>query len=358
MRFGIFLAYERVHAPEVYAGANLYDEMLEQAVLADELGFEVIWIPEHHLIHFAQAPSATVLCTQVGLNVRCTVATMVILATYRHPLITAGEIAAVDNILDGRFEVGLGRGAYPYEFERLGIPFDEAKDRLWEAVDVLERIWHSPDAGVAYHGRFFDFETSYVWPRPRQQPHPPVWIAGMTLPTIERAARAGYNVTTWPFVRELAVVEEAARAFHAGREAAGGRRGEQRLGILRGTFTAATEAEARQQAEGVIVGHRINQRLRNFEESSDPRAYVTPDPGPGEPSVDDAYRNLIWGTPEQCLEKVEAYGALGVDDLLLSFHGEHDEAMAAMRLFAEGVMTPFRERQAAVADVVGEGAGR
>src|SRR3954452_7801930 len=104
MRFGIFLAYERVHAPEHYAGGNLYDEMLEQAVLADQLGFEVIWIPEHHLIHYAQAPSATVLCTQIGLNVRCTVASMVVLATYRHPLITAGEIAAVDNILHGRFE--------------------------------------------------------------------------------------------------------------------------------------------------------------------------------------------------------------------------------------------------------------
>jgi alkanesulfonate monooxygenase SsuD/methylene tetrahydromethanopterin reductase-like flavin-dependent oxidoreductase (luciferase family) len=349
MRFGIFLAYERTHAPGHYGGANLYDEMLEQAVLADELGFEVIWIPEHHLIHFAQAPSATVLCTQIGLNVRCTVATMVILATYRHPLITAGEIAAVDNILHGRFEVGLGRGAYPYEFERLQIPFDTAKERVWEAVEVLEQIWHSPDAGVEFRGEFFEFASSYVWPRPYQHPHPPLWIAGMTLPTIDRAARAGYNVTTWPFVREMAVLEDAARTFHAGREAAGGRRGEQRFGVLRGTYTARTEERARAQAAEVLIGHRINQRLRNFEENSDPRGYVTPDPGPGEPSLDDVYTNLIWGTPEQCLDKLRAYDALGVDDLLLSFHGEHDVAMESMRVFAEGVMAPFRDGQAAVA---------
>jgi alkanesulfonate monooxygenase SsuD/methylene tetrahydromethanopterin reductase-like flavin-dependent oxidoreductase (luciferase family) len=269
---------------------------------------------------------------------------MVILATYRHPLITAGEIAAVDNILKGRFEVGLGRGAYPYEFERMQISFEDARDHLWEAVDVLETIWHSPDAGVEYHGRFFEFESSYVWPRPLQQPHPPVWIAGMTLPTIDRAARAGYNVSTWPFVRDISAVEEAARMFHAGREAAGGQRGQQRLGILRATFAAATEAEARAQAEGVLTGHRINQRLRNFEENSDPRGYVRPDPGPNEPTLDEIYANLIWGTPAQCLETVEAYHALGVDDLILGFSGGHETAMAAMRVFADGVIGPFQDR--------------
>ncbi len=349
MRFGIFLAYERTHAPEHYAGSNLYDEMLEQAVLADELGFEVIWIPEHHLIHFAQAPSSTVLCTQIGLNVGCTVASMVILATYRHPLITAGEIAAVDNILHGRFEVGLGRGAYPYEFERLQIPFDTARDHVWEAVEVLEQIWHSPDGGVEFHGQFYDFASSYVWPRPYQDPHPPLWIAGMTVPTIERAARAGYNVATWPFVREMAVVEEAARTFHAGRELAGGSRGLQRFGVLRGTYAARTEDEARAQAAEVLIGHRINQRLRNFEQNSDARGYVTPDPGPGEPTLDDICTNLIWGTPDQCLEKVRHYDELGVDDLLLSFYGEHDVAMESMRVFADGVMAPFRDEQPAAA---------
>src|SRR4051794_28381493 len=116
MRFGIFLSYNRIHRPSEYT-TNIYEERLEQAMEADRLGYEIIWIPEHHMIHFFQVPSVAVLMTQVGLNVQCKVGAMVVLPLYRHPLVTAGEVALVDNILKGRLEIGLGRGAYAYEFE-------------------------------------------------------------------------------------------------------------------------------------------------------------------------------------------------------------------------------------------------
>jgi len=170
LKFGIFLSYQRIHPPEHYED-DLFEEKLAEAIEADRLGYDIVWVPEHHLIHFMQVPSIAVLATQIGMSVKCAVGTMVALLTYRHPLVTAGELALLDRVLGGRLELGVGRGAYEYEFERLGVPFKEGKDRFFEALDTLEKIWHSPDRAVSYEGRFASFDEAYVWPRPAQQPH-------------------------------------------------------------------------------------------------------------------------------------------------------------------------------------------
>ena len=348
LTFSIFLSYQRIHPPEAYEGQPIYEERLTEAKLADELGYDLLWIPEHHLIHFMQAPSTLLLATQLGLNVRMRVGTMVSLLVYRHPLITAGEIALTDQILGGRLELGVGRGAYEYEFERLGIPFAEGKERFAEALRAVEHIWRNPEGGEPFKGDFWNFDGSYVWPPPAQLPHPPIWYAAMSEPSIELAAAAGYHVTNWPFLGPMSRVAKVADVFHAARESAGGVRGEQQLGILRGAFVAETEEEARRHVETALVNHRINQRLHHFTQRADPRGYVAPEPLDEEPSADEVYENLIMGTPDQCLAKVEEYDALGVDQILLMFDfgAPHDEVMRSMRLFAEEVMQPYRERQA------------
>jgi flavin-dependent trigonelline monooxygenase, oxygenase component len=343
LRFGIFLSYQRIYPPEHYQG-DIFAEKLREAVEADRLGYEIIWVPEHHLIHFMQVPSVPVLATQIGLNVGCKVGTMVALLTYRHPLISAGELALVDRVLGGRLELGVGRGAYEYEYERLGVPFKEGKDRFQEALDTLEQIWHSPDRAVSYEGRFHSFQEAYVWPRPAQQPHPPIWYAAMTPPSIDWAARNGYHVTNWPFLRDMSDVANVAKTFHTAREEAGGVRGEQRLGILRGTFVARTEAEAAAHIEEALINHRINQRLHFFSQNADPRGVVAPDPVEDEPTDEQIYENMIMGTPEQCLKKIEQYEELGVDDLLLMFdYGpSHEAVLDSLRLFNEEVIRPYR----------------
>jgi flavin-dependent trigonelline monooxygenase, oxygenase component len=346
LTFSIFLSYQRIHPPEAYEGQSLFQEKLDEAKLADELGYDLLWVPEHHLIHFMQCPSTLLLATQIGLNVKMRVGTMVSLLTYRHPLVTAGEIAVTDHILGGRLELGVGRGAYEYEYERLGISFKEGKPRFAEALRALEKIWHSPDAAVGFEGDYWSFEPSYVWPRPLQEPHPPVWYAAMTEPSIETAVHDGYHVTNWPFLSPMSRVAKVSDTFHAAREAAGGVRGEQQLGILRGVYVAETEREARRHVETALVNHRINQRLHHFTQRADPRGYVEPEPLEKEPSADEIYENLIMGTPQQCLEKIEEYGELGVDQLLLMFDfgPSHEDVLRSMRLFADEVMTPYRER--------------
>ncbi|MGE3150092.1 MAG: LLM class flavin-dependent oxidoreductase, partial [Pseudorhodoplanes sp.] len=189
MKFSIFLSFTRLHPPEHYK-ESVYKEKLRQAMVADKCGYHCIWIPEHHLIHKIQVPNGLLACVQIGHHVSCRVGQAVNLITYRHPLITAGEIAEADHILEGRFSVTLGRGAYQYEFERLGIPFSESKERFEEALAVLEKIWGS-DKGVSFDGKYFKFEQAHVWPRPYTQPHPDVWYGAQTNPSVVSAAKRG-----------------------------------------------------------------------------------------------------------------------------------------------------------------------
>lgn len=345
MEFGIFLSHQRIYEPSRYK-TSLYEEKRLEAELAERLGYDMVWVPEHHLIHFMQVPNALILAQNVGRNLSIRVGTMATLLPLRHPLITAAEIALTDEILEGRLDLGVGRGAYEYEFERLGIPFAETKERFSEVLEFLLALWSSDDGSAALDGKFISFPQAHVWPRPRQLPHPPLWIAAMTLPTISWAASQGRHVANWPFIRPMSVVADVANCFHQGRERAGGRRGEQRLAILRAGFPTRTEAELEERIDETLINHRINQRLHYFIQNADPSGYVSPDPLDEEPTREEILENLVLGTPEECLRKVEEYAALGVDQLMVQFDfgPSHEEILDAMELFAREVITPYRER--------------
>src|SRR5699024_5468750 len=110
-------------------------------------------------------------------------------------------------------------------------------------------------------GEFYSFPEAAVWPRSHQEPHPPIWIAAMSPPTIEWAASQGYNVANWPFIRPMSVVKDVAETFHAAREAANGERGKQKLTVLRTGFLTQSADELEQRIDQALINHRINQRL-------------------------------------------------------------------------------------------------
>lgn len=350
MEFTIFLSHMRIERPDEYT-TGLYEEKLAEAVLADRLGFECIWIPEHHLIHFMQAPSGLLLATHYGSKVSCPIGQMVNLLLYRHPLVTAGEIAQADVLLGGRLQLGVGRGAYDYEFRRMGISWDVAEAKFLECFEVLEKIWASPDGGVAHQGEHYRFDKTYVWPRPVSVPHPPIWYAAMSQPVIEFAAQKRYNVATWPFLRPMSFVEQITVAFHEARERSGNRRGEQRLALMRPVFVARTEEEARNAVPTMLRNHRLSQRIRATGVELDERGYIAPDPIDSEPSLDEAFDVMIAGNPEQCIAKLERYAELGVDQFIswFDFGMDHTQNLETMELFAEEVMKPFRRKHGVAA---------
>lgn len=357
MEFAIFFSYQRIYPPEHYA-APPFEEKVVEAAAAEQLGYDMVWVPEHHLIHFMQCPNALMLAQHVGRERSLRIGTMATLLTYRQPLITAAEIALTDQILGGRLELGVGRGAYAYEFERMGVPFAESKERFQEALAILERIWHSEHGSCEWHGKHFDFEQAAVWPRPVQAPHPPVWVAGMTPPTVEWAVREGYHVSNWPFIRPMSVVEDIAGVFHRTREEMGVERGAQKLTILRGAFPTSGRKDLDHRIDQALINHRINQRLHHFTQNADPQGYVAPEHLDNEPTRAEVHANLIFGDPAECLAKMEEYHAAGVDQIMLMFDfgPSHEEVMEAMKVFAEEVIAPFRAKYGPARSVGSAGA--
>jgi len=344
MDFSVFISHMRIFPHEHYK-RPLYEEKLEEAKVADRCGFNCIWVPEHHLIQYMQAPNGLLLLLHYGHHVACPLGQMVNLLVYRHPLIAAGEIALADQLLGGRLRIGVGRGAYEYEFRRLGISWDTAYDRFHESLEVIERIWKSPDQGIRHQGKFYDFETSHVWPRPVQKPYPAIWYAAMTPPAIEFAAKRGYHVATWPFLQPMSVVETIATKFHAAREAAGNERGVQQFSVMRPVHVAATEKQARDTVETMLINHRLSQRIRGQNITADNRGYVRPDPLAEEPTPEETFDRMIAGTPQQCLDKLYRYHELGVDQFMcwFDFGLETSRNIESMEMFAETVMAPFRK---------------
>jgi flavin-dependent trigonelline monooxygenase, oxygenase component len=343
VEFSIFLSHQRILPAERYT-TDLYAEKLEEAKLADRLGFECVWIPEHHLIQFMPVPNSILLAIHYGAHISCPVGQMVNLLLYRHPLVSAGEIALADRVLNGRLQLGLGRGAYDYEFRRLGISWDVAEAKFLECIDILEKIWASPDQGISHNGQFFSFDQTYVSPRPVAMPHPPIWYAAMTPPVIELAAQRGYNVATWPFLRPMSFVEDITAKFHAARERAGHARGKQKLALMRPVFVARTEDEARRAVPTMLNNHRISQLIRAPNVELDSRGYMGPSVLQDEPTLDATFEVMVAGNPDQCIEKLERYAELGVDQFItwFDFGLDHGKVAESMQLFAEEVMTPFR----------------
>ncbi len=343
MEFSIFLSHMSIDPPSSQDNM-LFENKLTEAKVADACGFECIWVPEHHLIHFMQAPSGLLLCVHYGNHVSCPIGQMVNLLVYRHPLIVAGEIALADRLLGGRLQLGVGRGAYEYEFRRLEIPWEKANDKFLECLDVIEKIWSREDGGIDYAGDSFRFESTYVWPRPVQKPCPTIWFAAMTPPSIEFAAAKGYHVANWPFLRPMSFVEDIAEKFHICREELEIPRGGQKLAVMRPVYVAETEAKARECLETMLTNHRISQKIRAPGVQSDSRGYVSPEALEQEPSLDEAFERMIAGTPEQCLEKLQRYADLGVDHFItwFDFGMGHQQTVDSMQMFAETVMEPFR----------------
>ena len=347
MTFGVFLSYMQIY--EEQNGLDMYRNMLELAILADDLGFDNIWLPEHRLIHYMPAPSALITAAQVGQHVkRARIGTAVVVLPYHHPLVIAGDIAATDNVLNGRFELGVARGAYQYEFDRFGQDFDDSSARFDEALDVLEKLCHSEDDGVSHQGKFYQFDKTYLWPRPVQKPHPPIWVGCMHDTTVRSYAARGYNVFHAPFRKPMSHVQRMCDAFQEGREKAGNSQDRQKIGMSRMYYVAEREEDAFKKAKDVVINHRIGARLHDYSQNSNGRGYVVPNPTNADPSEEEVFNNLLMGTPDQVLEKVEDFHRAGLDHLSLFSHfgPGHEDYVQSMNLFAEKVMKPYRQRHA------------
>ncbi|MBO0773265.1 MAG: LLM class flavin-dependent oxidoreductase [Actinobacteria bacterium] len=169
---------------------QLYRETLDQAAYAEDLGFDSIWLSEHHFSDEGYLPALTaVLGTLAGRTSRARLGTAVLLAPLHHPLRLAEDLAVIDQLSGGRLNVGLAPGYKPDEFAVLGVPKSQRGARTDETIEILQLAWRGEP--FSYAGRHFRFDDVVVAPPPVQAGGPPIWVGGNSLAAARRAARYG-----------------------------------------------------------------------------------------------------------------------------------------------------------------------
>ena len=175
MKFALFLLGSWTE-PEVSAQSRIFGEMLEQVEYAEELGFDSIWIAEHHSSRYGICPSLMPLLTHIaGRTKKIRIGAGVSVLPFYNPIFLAEESAMLDVLSNGRLDFGVGRGSADYEYGNFNIDMDTRDVRTQEALDIILGLWTQSD--FSYQGEFYQVKDLTIAPSPVQKPHPPVYMA-------------------------------------------------------------------------------------------------------------------------------------------------------------------------------------
>ncbi len=169
---------------------QFYAEQLRQVRLAEELGYDTIWLTEHHFAEDGYSPALLPIAGAIAaLTSRVRIGTFLLLLPLHNAVRVGEDAATVDVIANGRFDLGLGQGYAPSEFEGYGIPRNERASRLEEGIEVIKGMWTRDP--FSYEGKHYHLKNISLMPKPAQTPHPPLWIGARGKKAVERAARLG-----------------------------------------------------------------------------------------------------------------------------------------------------------------------
>jgi alkanesulfonate monooxygenase SsuD/methylene tetrahydromethanopterin reductase-like flavin-dependent oxidoreductase (luciferase family) len=180
----------RYYDPKI--GADLYHRFIDEWQIAEDLGLEIM-VNEHHQTATNLNPSAAVVMGALARDTRK--ARLLILgnpiANRREPVRVAEEMAMVDVYSRGRLECGFVRGV-PYEMSAGNHRPTRMMDRFWEAHDLIVKAWTSHDGPFNWEGKYFHHRQVNIWPRPYQEPHPPIWITALSPSSAREVGARGY----------------------------------------------------------------------------------------------------------------------------------------------------------------------
>ncbi|MGE0718811.1 MAG: LLM class flavin-dependent oxidoreductase [Alphaproteobacteria bacterium] len=353
MEIGLFLL-QQMRGREMPA-SRVVGETIEQAVLAEQLGFHTVWFAEHHFANLGMCPSPLLMAAHAAARTtRIRIGTGVVVLPFYNPMRLVDEIAYVDVLSGGRLTLGVGSGSHRHEFAGLGVPIAEARARFEEALDVLD-IGLAGDS-IEYHGRYVDVPQSFLPLRPIQKPMP-LYLAGLAKDPamVARVARRGYVPFLSAMWMPAAAVAAVRATYDDARRAIGLDPAACPFAIQRLVHVAEDPADARDVAERAIFTHRIVAALKAGNGRFD-GGYVQEDAHPGDPTPEDVLAKAMIGPPERIAallqEDIDLVGPTHLS-LFMSFGGlEHRRVRRSMERFAREVLPLLRPHphRAAAAD--------
>lgn len=300
-RFGVMYDCRRTPDSDLTMAA-LYAAILEQSVLADELGFDHVWFTEHHFLQDGYLPAFQPLAGAIAARTkRLRISNDIALLPLYHPIRLAEELAVLDLISNGRMEFGIGMGYVPEEFKAFGVPLKNRVSMTEEAIDILRLAWS--DGPFSYHGKRYQLDGVDVHPKPVQPGGPPLWIAAMSEAGALRAARFGTNLLPQGKPHEVLEPWRAAVAAD-GRDPS-----ELRVGMIR-SFYVSDDRERDWPMLRQAERFRMGVYTRFMAETPD-------DYGWGEPGG--IPQNAFMGTPDEVVDEIVTFArAYGITDIASS----------------------------------------
>jgi alkanesulfonate monooxygenase SsuD/methylene tetrahydromethanopterin reductase-like flavin-dependent oxidoreductase (luciferase family)/putative sterol carrier protein len=378
MRFGLFYELQMPRPWGPGAEEKLFNEALEQIELADRLGFDYVWEVEHHFLEeysHSSAPEVFLAAaSQRTKRIRLGHGIVQLPPGFNHPARVAERIATLDLVSGGRVEFGTGQASSQAELGGFGVD-RELKHAQWEeALDVIVcMMTEEPFAG--YEGRFFSMPPRNVVPKPKQRPHPPLWVACSRRETIPLAARKGLGALSFSFVEPEQAKEwvDEYYALIASPECVpAGLTVNPQVAVVLPFMCHEDEQTAIDR--GIDGAHFFgfslayyyvfgkhqpgttniwNEFVAHRKEYGFARELISPNEKPLSIKLLEqglgSFRGAV-GTPSQILELVERYERAGVDLMIFAAQAgpnRHEHICEGLELFAKTVLPRFAERACA-----------
>jgi alkanesulfonate monooxygenase SsuD/methylene tetrahydromethanopterin reductase-like flavin-dependent oxidoreductase (luciferase family) len=341
MHFSIQLS--AYYPDKSYGGDRVYADMLEQARCADRYGYESVGITEHHLLNILMMPAPLQFAVKIASQTQnVKIITAVSVLPLHDMRVLAGELVCADIFTENRLMVGVGRGAFGFEMERMGVPLEISREKFDESLNVLQALLAEEE--VSWDGKYYQFDPLTIMPRPVSDI--PIMMAVLVPEAIYHCTKRGFHIQTTPLSGDHQHMLDQVDAFNRGKQELGVAGAHQTLSLSRVTFLSHSDADRNRKIQ---MAHDYYSRFDN----------VFTGPGivengmikslPRKMTVEQTAQNLTICTPSEMIDKLVPYAEAGVDRFIMNvnFGVEQAEILESIQCFAEEVMPHFSDQPVA-----------
>ena len=323
-----------------------FQNMVDQAVLAEKLGYKTVSIPEHHLVNILMMPSPLQMAVKIAtLTKKINISTSVVVLPLHDMRTFAGEVATADILTEGRLILGVGRGAFAWEMKRLGTPIEESREKFIESLEVLQKLLKQEE--VSYKGKYYNFDPITIMPRPISNPIQ-IMIAAMDLDSIKDAASRGFHVQSTVLSGTKELLLERVNAFKEGCLEIGEKGKLLKLSMQRMLYAAKDEKDAKEKNK---LAYEYYKRFDNVFTGPGKVKEGEIEPLPRKQSLQELTQNLLICPPSEMIDKLSIYAEAGVDEIIISagFGQSQNEMIDSMHRISEEVIPYFKKFSSKVA---------
>ena len=323
-----------------------FKHMLDQSVLAEKLGYVAVSIPEHHLVNILMMPSPLQMAVKISsLTNKIRLSTSVAVLPIHDMRTFAGEVATADILTEGRLVLGVGRGAFAWELDRLGTPIESSKEKFIESLEVLNSLLSKEN--YSFKGKYYNFNAITIMPRPISDPVP-IMIAAMDPSSIRNAAANGYHVQSTVLSGTKKLLLERVNAFKEGQQDAGENGKLIRLSMQRMAYAAKDENDAKEKN---LLAYEYYKRFDNMYTGPGKVNKGLIEPLPRAQTLEEMTENLIICPINEMIDKLSAYAESGVDEMIISagFGQSQEDMIESMYRISEHIIPHFKAQKSQVA---------